>query len=73
MYMTYSELNKRIANITHELRGYRLTTVLKTLAATKTKNRRVTELEKKLNKELNKTLQDQLAIDELLEEFESIL
>lgn len=71
--LTYIEINKQIATLTYELRSYRLRSVLKTLASLKKKDTRLVNLEKLLTKELNKTLHDYIAIDTLLEEFESIL
>lgn len=71
--LTYLEINKQIATLTYELRSYRLRSVLKTLANLKKKDARLVNLEKLLTKELNKTLHDYIAIDALLEEFESIL
>lgn len=71
--ITYIEINKQIATLTYELRSYRLRSVLKTLANLKKKNTRLVNLEKLLTKELNKTLHDYIALDTLLEEFESIL
>lgn len=71
--LTYLEINKQIATLTYELRSYRLRSVLKTLANLKKKDVRLINLEKLLTKELNKTLHDYIALDALLEEFESIL
>ena len=73
MNMTYIEINRKIAKVTHELRMLRMTSVLKTLNGLKKKTKQIKELEEDLNKERNKTLQDFVAIDELLTEFESVL
>ena len=72
-YNPYTELAKSVARIQQNLQEIRLQSVLKSLAALKSKSRRMNNLEEELTKQLSRQLQSSAAIDELLTEIESLL
>lgn len=70
---TVLNMSKELARLQHAIRDYRLTMTLKVLNNMKTKSYHMKELEAKLSKELSKRLQDQFAIDSILDELDEMI